>query len=95
MREILAGYPGAVGMRILDGRDLGEGDREGRARVAVVSASMARRFWPNQRAIGKRLTLGLISNDMREVVGVVGGRQVSLSRDRQRTHVHSVIRDEG
>jgi len=77
VREILAGYPGAVGMRILDGRDLGEGDREGRARVAIVSASMARRFWPNQRAIGKRLTLGLISNDMREVVGVVSDVKIN------------------
>src|SRR6185312_12090026 len=45
--------------------------RDGRPLAVVVSAATARRFWPNQRAIGKRLTLGLISNDVREVVGVV------------------------
>jgi predicted permease len=52
------------------GRDFEEADTRGRL-VAIVSELAAARFWPNQNPIGKRLTLGLMSNEPREVVGVV------------------------
>jgi len=71
VRVVLPGYASAMGMKVPDGRDFTEADRAGRPLAVVVSASTARRFWPNQRAVGKKLTLGLISNDVREVVGVV------------------------
>ena len=76
VRDIMAGYPAAVRIRVLDGRDFSEADRLDRPPVVLVSASAAKRFWPNQRAVGKRLTLGLISNDLREVVGVVSDVRV-------------------
>src|SRR4029077_848823 len=53
------------------GRDFNDADNEARPLVALVSESMARRFWPGRRPIGQHLTLGLISNDPREVVGIV------------------------
>ena len=71
VRDVLPGYASTLGMHVVDGRDFTDADRGGRPLAVVVSAATARRFWPNQRAIGKRLTLGLISNDVREVVGVV------------------------
>jgi len=71
VRDVLPGYAATLGMRVVDGRDFTDADRDGRPLAVVVSAATARRFWPNQRAVGKRLTLGLISNDVREVVGVV------------------------
>jgi predicted permease len=71
VRDVLPGYASTLGMRVVDGRDFTDADRDGRPLAVVVSAATARRFWPSQRAIGKRLTLGLISNDVREVVGVV------------------------
>ncbi len=42
---------------ILRGRGFVETDREGGAPVVVVSASVARRFWPGQDPIGKRIRL--------------------------------------
>ena len=71
VRDVLPGYAATLGMRVVDGRDFTDADRDGRPLAVVVSAATARRFWPNQRAIGERLTLGLISNDVREVIGVV------------------------
>lgn len=52
------------------GRDFNDADTRGRL-VAIVSESAAARFWPGQNPIGKRLTLGLMSSEPREVVGIV------------------------
>jgi putative ABC transport system permease protein len=54
------------------GRDFEDGDTRDRRLVAIVSELAAKRFWPNQSPIGRHLTLGLLSNEPREIVGVVG-----------------------
>src|SRR5262249_12027181 len=76
VRDIMTGYAATVGMRIVEGRDFAESDRLGHPLVALISASTARRFWTNRSPIGQHLTLGLISNDVREVVGVVSDVKV-------------------
>jgi putative ABC transport system permease protein len=76
VRLITTGYLQAIGMRVMDGRDFTQADRPDRPLAVLISASAARRFWPDGSAIGKRLTLGLISNDAREVVGVVSDVKV-------------------
>ena len=40
--------------------------------MVIVSDSLARRAWPNQDPIGKRLNIGFGGETWREVVGVVG-----------------------
>jgi predicted permease len=42
----------AAGMRIIDGRTFNESDRRDTQPVAVISAAMARRFWPGGSALG-------------------------------------------
>jgi putative ABC transport system permease protein len=58
------------------GRLLGEADRAGAPAVVVVSESLARRFWPGEEPLGRRLRLGRSeaanANPWLTVVGVVG-----------------------
>jgi predicted permease len=49
------------------GRGFEEGDRDGSPAVIVVNETFARRFWPDQDAIGRRVQVGQTT---REVVGV-------------------------
>jgi predicted permease len=58
---------------VLRGRAFGEGDREGSQLVVIVSQSMARRAWPDQDPIGKRIRWGgdEEAGRWRTVVGVV------------------------
>jgi putative ABC transport system permease protein len=52
------GYFESMGLRLIEGRFLGEADRAGAARVAVIDETMARRFWPGESGLGKRIARG-------------------------------------
>lgn len=66
------GYFAALGIPLLDGRDLNESDVYGGPPVAVVNQTLARRLWPRGSAVGRRIRLGELGNgDPHEVVGVV------------------------
>jgi len=71
VRVISPGFLDAMRVRVLRGRDFTEQDNAGALPVALVSESMARQFWPNEDAVGKRLTLTFFPGVVREVVGVV------------------------
>jgi predicted permease len=68
---ISPGYFDTVRIPLHQGRVFNSFDRDGTGRVAVVSESMARLFWPGQNAIGRRFRSATEST-YREVVGVVG-----------------------
>jgi predicted permease len=57
---------------LLRGRDFGDQDVNGRPASVLISESMARRFWPDENAIGKRVKLTFSPDQSREVAGVVG-----------------------
>lgn len=75
---ISADYFKTLGIPLLAGRALTSNDRSDRPPVTVVSESAARRFWPNESALGKRVwfggTTGPFASPARavEIVGVVG-----------------------
>jgi putative ABC transport system permease protein len=50
-------YFSTMGIAILDGRNFQRQDDTGAPRVAIVNEQLAKHYWPNQRAIGKRLHL--------------------------------------
>ena len=56
---------------LVRGRVFDDSDGERTARVVLVSAATARRYWPDQDPIGKRIRV-VWDNDWRTVVGVVG-----------------------
>jgi predicted permease len=70
--RIMPGYFSTLGIPLLDGRDFT--DRDGTSeRVAVVSASFARRFWPQGHALGQRIKIGPPGSEpWLRVIGVVG-----------------------
>ena len=57
VRIISAGYLRTMRMPVIRGRDFAESDAAGRPGVVMISASLARRFWPNEDPLGKHLTL--------------------------------------
>jgi putative ABC transport system permease protein len=84
-RTISPDYFRAMGVRMVEGRAFTEQDHARAPRVAIINETMARRFWPAQPAIGKRIALDIESlkyfrdrppeldpaMGMREIVGIV------------------------
>ena len=63
-------YFEVMGTRILAGRGITTADTPGAAPVAVISEAMARRFWPGENPIGRRIVMGRAKPLDREIVGV-------------------------
>jgi putative ABC transport system permease protein len=80
---VTPGYFATLEIPVLQGRDLAGRDRWDAPPVVVVNRTLARRFWPTESAVGKRLTLGEPEeNSWMTVVGVVGDvKQQSLDSE--------------
>jgi len=73
LRFVTPGFFATLGIPLRAGRDVAETDTRASPSVAVVSESFARRYWPDETAIGKRFTFAL---GERAIVGVVGDVRV-------------------
>jgi predicted permease len=62
----------ALRIPLLRGRDIDNDDVAGRPAAILISASLAKQFWPNEDPIGKHITLSFFPGTARTVVGVVG-----------------------
>src|SRR5262249_25218655 len=54
---VSGGYFRTLGIPIREGRAFADGDEGGPRPVVVINETLARRYWPGQSAIGKRLVL--------------------------------------
>jgi putative ABC transport system permease protein len=70
--SISPGYLRTMGIPLLRGRQFDDRDTAASAKVVLVNDSMARKFWPGEDPIGKRLRMGNSKAPLRTVVGVVG-----------------------
>lgn len=75
LHQVTPDYFRALGIPILRGRPLNQGDVDGALSVKVVSQTLAERYWPGEDPIGKRISYG--TNEKNEpqwstVVGVAG-----------------------
>jgi putative ABC transport system permease protein len=77
-RYISPDYFRAIGIPLRQGRFFSDQDRDNSVPVIIISEAMARRFWPGENPIGKRLTPSFhLEQGAREIVGVVGDVKTS------------------
>jgi putative ABC transport system permease protein len=76
-RSVTPGYFAAMGVPLLRGRWFDARDVEGAPRVVVISQAMARRYWPGEDPLGRRITFNSgIPRELQQVVGGPGSREV-------------------
>ena len=71
-RAVSPAYLQTLRIPIVDGRGIEAADRDGRELVAVISQSMARRWFPDGDAIGRAVRLGTATDPPRRIVGISG-----------------------
>jgi putative ABC transport system permease protein len=80
-RIISPDYLRAMGIPLIKGRAFTEQDKADAPNVILINETLARKYFPNEDPIGKRLNLGL--NDIKgEIIGVVGDvRSSNLTKE--------------
>ena len=82
------GFFATAGIPIVAGREFGEQDRENTRPVALVNLTFARRFFGNEKPVGKRFgDRGQASSGRYEIVGVVGDAKYGSVREQMRPMV--------
>ena len=72
-------------MRLVSGRWIGQADDQDAPRVVVINEGMAKRYFPDENPVGKRLNLGDPQNPTwREIVGVAAEARYFGVRDESR-----------
>jgi predicted permease len=74
--SVAPNYFDTLGIPILEGHGFAETDRKDTRPVAIVSQAMAKHFWPNESAVGKRFHF-FGDTALREIVGVSGNTVVN------------------
>jgi len=75
-------YFDAMKIPLIKGRSFADQDVQGAPAVAIISESLARRLWPKEDPVGKRVAIEGFKQP-REVVGVVGDvRQLGLTSEK-------------
>ncbi len=73
---ISPGYFATMGIPLLSGRNFTQADNENAQQVGIINAKLAKEFFPNGDAVGKRFMFGRPSEEDApiwiEIVGVVG-----------------------
>ncbi len=74
-------YFNTIGTPMAQGREFTARDAAGAPRVVIVNEATARRYWPGQEAVGKRIKYGNV-DQFAEVIGVVkNNRERGLTED--------------
>ena len=94
-RQVTPDYFRAMGATLSRGRAMGADDDARRPPVATVNETLARRFWPNEDPLGRRVSLAppepLIAAELAE--GIAAGQLPAGFREFPRFTVVGVVRD--
>jgi len=69
---VTPGYFASLGAQFWQGRDFNDQDQDKAPKVVIINRTMARKLWPGQPAVGKRVKSG---DDWASIVGVVADIQ--------------------
>ena len=87
VKSVSPGYFGAMRIALVEGRTFDRRDEDRDAPVVIVSRSLARAYWPEESAVGKRIRLGDPPNEEEgerwsRIVGVVDDvHEIALHED--------------
>jgi predicted permease len=70
--KVSPGYVKALGVPLLRGREFTDADNANAPKVGMINARLARQFFPNQDALGKRFMFGRPSEKPPEWITIVG-----------------------
>ncbi len=71
-REVSAGYLQTIGAKLLRGRYFTDAEDESKPRVVIINQALARKYFPGEDPIGKRIGNGdLAPESMKEIIGIV------------------------
>jgi putative ABC transport system permease protein len=87
IRVVTPGYFEAMGITLLRGRDISRADNKGSQLVALIDQALARRYWPNDDPVGKRIRYDW-SDDWMTIIGLVGGIRDDAPGDLPKPHVY-------
>jgi predicted permease len=88
LQSITPTYFATMGIPVLRGRAFADADRQDAVPVAIVSQSVARHFWPNEDAVGKRIGYPY-DNSWMTIVGVVPDTKQDSLRDTVASSVYT------
>ena len=99
VRYVTPGYFEALRVPILRGRNLERRDRRDMTRVALISESFAKRYFPDKDPLGVQLDLdvsvGYPEREPRTIVGVVGDVRSLTVRGRPRPEIYVPVSQTG
>jgi predicted permease len=75
IRHISPDYFKTMGINMVKGRPFAETDDHGAPKVLIINQAMAKKYWPGEEAVGKRMAYFAAPGetpDWRQIVGVVG-----------------------
>ena len=81
-------YFATLDVPIVEGRGFTAADRRDTPAVAVVNEAMARRYWPNESAVGKTFQLAFGAGRTFEVIGVSRDHRVHAINERPTPYLH-------
>jgi putative ABC transport system permease protein len=86
----MPGYFRSTGVPLLAGRDFTEADTVGAAPVAIVDEEFAKRYWPGESALGKRIATSgdLAKGPFETIVGIVGHTLRGGARERGESQLY-------
>ena len=77
---VSASFFDTLGIPLIGGRNFNSADRQASPPVAIVNRELARRYWPNDESIGKRIRFANAGPTLFEIVGVAPDFEDSSSR---------------